>query len=174
MQTVVYASPSKSDRCIGICCTGLDPALFTASFQNINLLRVPWADLNLYAHSELDLTFPCLVNLGRFRWGNAVHKAAAAVDCITTVSAWGVRCQQALEHPAWVSQRLLTSDTPGRDCSDTVYSCWGSGICKGGGGGKHLRNCRIELLTYKVHDKINHNATMFSVLHILYHNAIVH
>ncbi len=27
MQTVMYASPSKSDRCIGICCTGLDPAL---------------------------------------------------------------------------------------------------------------------------------------------------
>ena len=27
MQTVRYASLSKSDRCIGICCTGLDPAL---------------------------------------------------------------------------------------------------------------------------------------------------
>ncbi len=27
MQTVRYASPAKSDRCICICCTGLDPAL---------------------------------------------------------------------------------------------------------------------------------------------------
>ena len=27
MQTVMYASPLKYDRCIGICCTGLDPAL---------------------------------------------------------------------------------------------------------------------------------------------------
>ncbi len=27
----MYASPSKTDRCIGICCTGLDPALNTTT-----------------------------------------------------------------------------------------------------------------------------------------------
>ncbi len=26
MQSVMYAAPSKSERCIGIGCTGLDPA----------------------------------------------------------------------------------------------------------------------------------------------------
>ena len=34
MQTVMYASPLKSDRCIGICCTGLDLALSVIKFTH--------------------------------------------------------------------------------------------------------------------------------------------
>ncbi len=48
MQTVRYASPSKSDRCIGICCTGLDPPL-----QQIFLVLVVAVEMDRTAYLKM-------------------------------------------------------------------------------------------------------------------------